>query len=135
MSLLKQLLLSVSCAILAILIGTLWCSVDSARQYLSSQLQAQGESAATSLALTLSQPSNQDPVTQELLIAALYDTGQFERIRLLTPPIRSWWSVVLSKKHRSADLRPRGSPTLCRLMYPWPRPMSVMAGIRLVRSK
>ncbi|UYY87239.1 LapD/MoxY N-terminal periplasmic domain-containing protein [Alcaligenes sp. SMD-FA] len=81
MSLLKQLLLSVSCAILAILIGTLWFSVDSARQYLSSQLQAQGESAATSLALTLSQPSNQDPVTQELLIAALYDTGQFERIR------------------------------------------------------
>ncbi|MBY6347643.1 EAL domain-containing protein [Providencia rettgeri] len=81
MSLLKQLLLSVSCAILAILIGTLWFSVDSARQYLSSQLQAQGESAATSLALTLSQPSNQDPITQELLIAALYDTGQFERIR------------------------------------------------------
>jgi len=83
MSLLKQLLLSVSCAILAILIGTLWFSVDSARQYLSSQLQAQGESAATSLALTLSQPSNQDPVTQELLIAALYDTGQFERIRFI----------------------------------------------------
>ena len=83
MSLLKQLLLSVSCAILAILIGTLWFSVDSARQYLSSQLQAQGESAATSLALTLSQPSNQDPVTQELLIAALYDTGQFERIRFV----------------------------------------------------
>ncbi|WP_426345378.1 bifunctional diguanylate cyclase/phosphodiesterase [Alcaligenes sp. HNGD-HTN06] len=81
MSLLKQLLLSVSCAILAILVGTLWFSVDSARQYLSSQLQAQAESAATSLALTLSQPSNQDPVTQELLIAALYDTGQFERIR------------------------------------------------------
>ena len=77
MSLLKQLLLSVSCAILAILVGTLWFSVDSARQYLSSQLQAQAESAATSLALTLSQPSNQDPVTQELLIAALYDTGQF----------------------------------------------------------
>ncbi|MBW4786972.1 diguanylate cyclase [Alcaligenes faecalis subsp. faecalis] len=83
MSLLKQLLLSVSCAILAILIGTLWFSVDSARQYLSSQLHAQGESAATSLALTLSQPSNQDPVTQELLIAALYDTGQFERIRFV----------------------------------------------------
>ncbi|MGO3844014.1 MAG: LapD/MoxY N-terminal periplasmic domain-containing protein [Alcaligenes pakistanensis] len=81
MSLLKQLLLSVSCAILAILIGTLWFSVDSARQYLSSQLQAQGESAATSLALTLSQPSNQDAITQELLISALYDTGQFEHIR------------------------------------------------------
>lgn len=82
MSLLKHLLLSVSLAITVILVGTVWLSVDSARAYLSAQLQAQSDSAATSLALTLSQPSNQDPVTQELLIAALYDTGQFSRIEL-----------------------------------------------------
>jgi len=82
MSLLKHLLLTVTLAIAAILIGTVWVSVDSARQYLGAQLQAQGDSAVSSLALSLSQPSNQDPVIQELLIAALFDTGQFKRIEL-----------------------------------------------------
>ena len=85
MSLLKQLLLSVSLAILIILGGTLWLSVDSARSYLNTQLQAQTDSAATSLALTLSQPSNQDPVTQELIIMAQFDSGQFSRIALHDP--------------------------------------------------
>ena len=38
MSLLKHLLLSVTVIILTILLGTGWFSVDSARQYLSTQL-------------------------------------------------------------------------------------------------
>lgn len=82
MSLLKQLLISVSLAILLILGGVLWLNVDSARHYLNTQLQLQTDSAVTSLALTLSQPSNQDVITQELIIAALFDTGQFSRIVL-----------------------------------------------------
>lgn len=82
MSLLRQLLLSVSLVIFIILAGTLWLSVDSARYYLNQQLQVQADSAATSLALTLSQPSNQDAVTQELLIMALFDSGQFKSIVL-----------------------------------------------------
>lgn len=82
MSLLRQLLLSVSLVIFLILAGTLWLSVDSARYYLNQQLQVQADSAATSLALTLSQPSNQDAVTQELLIMALFDSGQFKSIVL-----------------------------------------------------
>lgn len=82
MSLLKQLLLSVTVAIAFILVGTLVFSIGGARQYLNMQLQAQSENAATSLALSLSQPSNQDPVTRELLIAALYDSGQFRDVRL-----------------------------------------------------
>lgn len=85
MSLLKQLLISVSLAILIILGGTLWLSVESARSYLNTQLQSQTDSAATSLALTLSQPSNQDPVTQELIIMAQFDSGQFSEIRLTDP--------------------------------------------------
>lgn len=83
MSLLKHLLITVTLVIAAILVGTLWLSVDSARNYLEGQLQAQSDSAATALALTLSQPSNQDAVMQELLISALYDTGQFTRIQLV----------------------------------------------------
>lgn len=85
MSLLKQLLISVSLAILIILGGTLWLSVESARSYLNTQLQSQTDSAATSLALTLSQPSNQDPVTQELIIMAQFDSGQFSQISLTDP--------------------------------------------------
>ncbi len=82
MSLLKQLLLSVTVAIVFILAGTLVFSIGGARQYLNSQLQAQSENAASSLALSLSQPGNQDVITRELLISALYDSGQFRGISL-----------------------------------------------------
>lgn len=82
MSLLKQLLLSVTVAIVFILAGTLLFSIDGARQYLNDQLQAQSENAASSLALSLSQPANQDPALRELLIIALYDSGQFQTIKL-----------------------------------------------------
>lgn len=85
MSLLKQLLLSVSVAILAILIGTLALSIGAARQYLDGQLQSQSENAVSALALSLSQPANQDPVTRELLMMALFDSGQFRAIRLTDP--------------------------------------------------
>lgn len=81
MSLLKQLLLSVTVAISCILAGTLMFSIDGARDYLNTQLQVQSENAATSLALSLSQPHNQDPVTRELLMSALFDTGQFRNVR------------------------------------------------------
>lgn len=82
MSLLKRLLLSVSVAILVILSGTLALSMHSARQYLDGQLQSQSENAASALALSLSQPANQDEVTRELLMMALFDSGQFRAIRL-----------------------------------------------------
>ena len=80
MSLLKQLLLSVSVALLGILVGTLYVSSHAARSYLTEQLHMQSENAVASLALSLSQPGNQDPVTQELLVSALFDTGQFLRV-------------------------------------------------------
>ena len=83
MSLLKHLLLSVSVAIVVILGGTLWLSMNSARQYLDGQLQSQSENAVSALALSLSQPANQDPVTRELLMMALFDSGQFRAVRLL----------------------------------------------------
>ena len=85
MSLLKQLLISLSLAILIILVSTLWGSMNSARNYLNHQLQTQADSAATSLALTLSQPANQDTVSQELIITALFDSGQFKTIQFSSP--------------------------------------------------
>lgn len=85
MSLLRQLLLSVTLAILVILVGTTIFSIGSARQYLDAQLQGQSDSTATSLALTLSQPSNQDPTVRELLISVLFDSGQFQVVEFLDP--------------------------------------------------
>jgi GGDEF domain-containing protein len=85
MSLLKRLLLSLSVAILVILIGTLLLSINTARLYLSTQLQSESDNAATSLALSLSQPSNRDPVTRELLMLALFDSGQFRTVQLVDP--------------------------------------------------
>src|SRR5690606_16376374 len=81
MSLLKHLLISVTVAILGILVGTLVLSIDGARSYLNSQLQAQSENAASSLALSLSQPANQDEVLREVLMSALFDSGQFQQLR------------------------------------------------------
>jgi len=85
MSILRQLLLSITLAISVILLGTLTFSITSARDYLAGQLQAQSSDAAVSLALTLSQPGHDDPVMQELLISALFDGGLFSRIALVSP--------------------------------------------------
>jgi len=82
MSILRQLMLSITIAIVAILLGTLIVTVSGARDYLSGQLQVQSNDAAVSLALSLSQPSNNDPVIQELLVSALYDGGTFAVVRL-----------------------------------------------------
>ncbi|QEA12469.1 bifunctional diguanylate cyclase/phosphodiesterase [Comamonas flocculans] len=82
MSLLNRLLFSVTLAIATILMGTLGWSVTSARQYLDSQLQSEGDNAVSALALSLSQPANQDPVTRDLLMMALFDTGKFSAITL-----------------------------------------------------
>ncbi len=85
MSILRQLLLSVTLAIVVILLGTLALSVNAAREYLSGQLQVQSTDAAVSLALSLSQPANNDPVVQELLVSALFDGGHFSLVRLADP--------------------------------------------------
>src|SRR5690625_6993055 len=80
MSLLGQLLIRVWVGIFVLVARVVWVPTDSAREYLHTQLRVQTDSAATSLALTLSQPSNQDEITRELIIAALFDSGQFSRI-------------------------------------------------------
>jgi len=85
MSILRQLLLSISIAMTVILLGTLALNIAGARDYLADQLQAQSTDAAVSLALTLSQPGNGEPVMQELLISALFDGGHFARVALISP--------------------------------------------------
>lgn len=85
MSILRRLLLSITLAIAVILIGTLVLSINAAREYLAGQLQTQSEDAAVSLALTLSQPGNDEPAMQTLLVSALFDGGHFALVRLADP--------------------------------------------------
>lgn len=82
MSLLKQLLASVTLIMGLILVGSTMVSVDALRQYLNGQLQSQSDNTASALALLLSQPANQDPAIRETLMTALFDSGQFRAIRL-----------------------------------------------------
>ena len=119
MSLLKRLLLTVSVAILIILSGTLALSMHAARQYLDGQLQSQSENAVSALALSLSQPANQDEVMRELLMMALFDTGQFRTIRLLGVD----GSVLFERSH--PDTNGKGSaPTWFAQLLPLRMPVA-----------
>lgn len=106
MSLLRQLLLSVTLAIAIILAGATWFSISSARQYLDTQLQAQSESSATSLALTLSQPANQDETMRELLLSAMFDSSQFKVVEFLDPDGRVLISRELDESQAGAARAP-----------------------------
>lgn len=85
MSVIKRFLISVAVAMLIVLAGLFMMSVDGARKHLETQLQIQSSNVATTLAIALSQPSNQLPASQEALLAAIFDSGEFRRITLTDP--------------------------------------------------
>src|SRR5690606_12511604 len=85
MSVIKRLLISVAVAMLIVLAGLFMMSVVGARKHLETQLQIQSSNVATTLAIALSQPSNQLPASQEALLAAIFDSGEFRRITLTEP--------------------------------------------------
>ncbi|MGN1056872.1 MAG: LapD/MoxY N-terminal periplasmic domain-containing protein [Comamonas sp.] len=122
MSLLKQLLLSVTVALLVIVAGTMGLSAHSARTYLQEQLETQSENAVTSLALSLSQPANQDPVTQSLLMSALFDTGQFHAVRLVSPE-----GSTLFEREQSLEALQSQTPSWFQRLMPLPRATSERA--------
>lgn len=84
MSLIKQLWLGIIMILLLALGGSFAISVYSAKQYLHEQLQLKNIDNATSLALSMSQ-MEKDPVTLELLVAAQFDAGHYQLIRLTDP--------------------------------------------------
>ena len=119
MSLLKQLLLSVTVAIVIIVVGTLAFSIGSARNYLNAQVQSESENAAVSLAITLSQPANQDPVIRELLMMALYDTGRFQAVSFAQPD-----GKVVFERTRAASTTAQAGPAWFRSILPLETPVS-----------
>lgn len=79
MTLFRRLWLVVLLTTLLAFIGSFIVSMLTARDYLEQQLYSQSMDNAASLALSMSQ-HRQDPVMQELLVSALFDSGHFRHI-------------------------------------------------------
>jgi diguanylate cyclase (GGDEF)-like protein len=84
MSMYRQLWLAIVASMLLALGGGLLASLLSARSYLESQLSIKNADNATALALSLSQ-SDPDPISVDLVVASLFDSGHYERIRIVDP--------------------------------------------------
>lgn len=99
MSLFRQLWLAIISLMVFIFIGSFLVSVFSARSYLEQQLSLKNIDNAESLALSISQQPNRDPVAVALVIAAQFDTGHYQLIRLVDPERR----VIVEKQYTAAD--------------------------------
>lgn len=84
MSLIKQLWLAVIILITLAFISSFAISSYSARGYFAEQLRVKNIDNANVLAMSLSQ-LEKDPVLIELMIAAQFDTGHYQRIELIKP--------------------------------------------------
>ena len=84
MSLIRQVWLLLSVTLVLAFAGAIGVSVHAARHYLQTQLNLKNNDTAQSLALTLGQQKG-DPVALELAISSQFDTGFYERIRLVGP--------------------------------------------------
>ncbi len=87
MSMYRQLWLAIIVSMLLALAGSLLASLLSARAYLEQQLSMKNADNASALALSLSQQTP-DVVTVELAVAALFDSGHYESIRVHDPHSR-----------------------------------------------
>ena len=81
MSMYRQLWLAIIVSMLLALAGSLFASLLSARAYLELQLSHKNADNASALALSLSQ-QNPDAVMVELAVAALFDSGHYDSIRV-----------------------------------------------------
>jgi len=84
MSLFRQLWLAVIASTVIAFTGSFVVSMFTARHYLEQQLAVKNNDNAASLALSMSQ-LDKDPVTIELQVAAIFDSGQYARVSLIDP--------------------------------------------------
>ncbi|RKT50356.1 diguanylate cyclase/phosphodiesterase [Azonexus fungiphilus] len=84
MSLFRQLWLAVIASTIIAFAGSFVVSMVTARDYLEQQLAIKNNDNAASLALSMSQ-LDKDPVTVELQVAAVFDSGQYARVRVIDP--------------------------------------------------
>lgn len=84
MSLIRQLWLAIIFGAMIAFAGSFIVSMLTARHYLEEQLAIKNADNAASLALSMSQLPK-DPVTVELQVAALFDSGQYASVRIIDP--------------------------------------------------
>ena len=84
MSLFRQLWLAVIASTIIAFAGSLIVSMVTARQYLEQQLAIKNNDNAASLALSMSQLAK-DPITIELQVAAVFDSGQYASVQVIDP--------------------------------------------------
>ena len=84
MSLFRQLWLAVIASTIIAFAGSLIVSMVTARQYLEQQLAIKNNDNAASLALSMSQLAK-DPITIELQVAAVFDSGQYATVQVIDP--------------------------------------------------
>lgn len=84
MSLFRQLWLAVIVSMLIAFSGSFVVSMLTARHYLEHQLAVKNTDNASSLALSVSQ-SPKDRTTVDLLVSALFDSGQYALVRVMDP--------------------------------------------------
>lgn len=85
MSLSRRIWLAIIGLTLAAFLGSLLVNTLTARSYLEKQLFLKNSDNATALALSMSQITEKDPVTIELLLSAQFDTGHYQEIVLTDP--------------------------------------------------
>lgn len=102
MSLFRQLWLAVIASTILAFAGSFVVSMLTARNYLENQLATKNADNASSLALSITQLPK-DPVTIDLQVSALYDSGQYEAIRLTDPNGK----VMIEKLNATTD---KGAP-------------------------
>lgn len=98
MSLTKQLWIAIGVTMILAFAGSFAISTHSARVYFEEQLRLKNIDNANALAMTLSQVGTEQ-VMLELLIAAQFDTGHYQRIELLDPDGAS----MVRKTHAGPD--------------------------------
>ncbi|OGB25027.1 MAG: diguanylate cyclase [Burkholderiales bacterium RIFCSPLOWO2_02_FULL_57_36] len=84
MSMYRQLWLALIISTLLALIGSLFASTLNTRAYLEEQLRLKNIDNAATLALSLNQ-KDVDATHMELAVAALFDSGHYESIRIIDP--------------------------------------------------
>lgn len=100
MSLMRQIWLAVIGITIVAFAGSLLISILTARGYLEQQLLRKNIDNANSLALSMSQ-QEKDPVTTELLVAALFDTGHYQSVTV----VDAFGKTIATRVQERADAK------------------------------
>ncbi|MDZ4245743.1 MAG: LapD/MoxY N-terminal periplasmic domain-containing protein, partial [Dehalococcoidia bacterium] len=83
MTLYRQLIIFTLVLFFLLFAGTWFAKIDSTRSFLVDQLESHAQDTATSLGLSISQHVvNNDMLTAELMINAVFDRGYYQMIKL-----------------------------------------------------